>query len=132
MLNLVVRKKYFDAIWAGQKTIECRLNSAKYKDLKPGMFINFTVADSNKTAIANIVAINTYPDFKTMLLAEGLENALPGVKTLEEGVKIYEAFPDYKKNIKKVGAIAIRIKLCSAAELKKLKEESAKNKFSRE
>jgi len=126
MLNLVVRKKYFDAIWAGQKTVEARLNSEKYKDLKAGMPIQFTVLDSNRIAICIIETINTYPDFKTMLISEGLENALPGIKTLEEGVKIYEAFPDYKKNVKKTGVLAIKIRMCSAAELRKIKEELTK------
>lgn len=128
MLDLAVRNKYFDAIWTGKKTVECRLNSAKYKDLAPGMKINFTVADTHKSAIATILAINTYPDFKSMLLAQGLENALPGVKTMQEGVKIYESFPKYKKNVKTTGVIAISFKLCSSADItayfKQLKQEN--------
>lgn len=123
MIELSVRKKYFDAIWIGQKTVECRLNSEKFKDFKPGMIINFTVVDTNKIAVCTIETINVYPDFKSMLIAEGIEKALPGVTDLAEGVKIYHAFPDYKKKVKKMGAIAIRFSLCSYAQIKKLSQE---------
>jgi ASC-1-like (ASCH) protein len=112
MIDLLVDKKYFDAIMAGTKTAEGRINSPNFKALKPGMPIAFTCAsNSNKKVICEIIAINSYPDFKTMLKKEGLSNMLPGIKDLEIGVSIYESFHGYKQAVKKDGAIAIRIKL---------------------
>ena len=111
MIDLLVDKKYFEAILAGTKTAEGRLNSPKFKLLKPGMPINFTCANNHsKKIICEIIAINIYPDFKVMLQKEGLANMLPGIKDLDVGVSIYESFHGYKQAVKKDGAIAIRIK----------------------
>jgi ASC-1-like (ASCH) protein len=110
-LDLSVNKKYFDAICAGSKTAEGRINSPKFRELKPGMEIIFTCAeDYSKKIVCQIIAINTYPDFKTMLKKEGLTNMLPGIKDLAVGVAIYEGFHGYKQAVKKDGAVAIRIK----------------------
>jgi len=113
MLNLSLRRKYFDAIKAGAKRVEGRLNSSKFKDLKPGMQISFTAADTNEVMICIVEVLNIYPSFKGMLQGEGVENMLPGIKNLEEGIAIYESFPGYKEEVKKNGALAIRIKVCS-------------------
>lgn len=112
MIDLLVDKKYFDAILAGTKTAEGRINSPKFKELKAGMSIGFTCADNySKKITCTIVAVNTYPDFKTMLKKEGLGSMLPGIKDLDIGVSIYEGFHGYKQAVKKDGAVAIRIKL---------------------
>lgn len=110
MLDLSVQKKYFDAINAGIKTVEGRVNSNNFKDLKPGMPITFTCSDDySKKINCTVQAINVYPDFKTMLKKEGLQNMLPGIKSIEIGVGIYESFHGYKDAVKKYGAVAIRI-----------------------
>ena len=110
-MDLLVDKKYFDAIVAGVKTCEGRINSPKFKELKVGMQICFTCSDNySKKIICEIIAINTYPDFKTMLKKEGLQSMLPGIKDLDVGVSIYESFHGYKQAVKKDGAVAIRIK----------------------
>lgn len=110
MLDLAIQKKYFDAINAGLKTAEGRINSAKFKDLKIGAQIIFTCAeDYSKKIICTVQAINVYPDFKTMLQKEGLQNMLPGIKNIAVGISIYESFHGYKEAVKKYGAAAIRI-----------------------
>lgn len=112
MLDLLVDKKYFEAIATGTKTSEGRINSPKFKELKAGMQICFTCAsDYSKKLICEITAVNSYPDFKTMLKKEVLGNMLPGIKDLDVGVSIYESFHGYKQAVKKDGAVAIRIKL---------------------
>lgn len=112
MLDLAVNKKYFDAIKAGLKTAEGRINSAKFKELKPGEQVCFTCSDNySLKLICQVISINTYPDFKTMLKKEGLANMLPGIKDLDIGIGIYESFHGYKDAVKKYGAVAIRIKL---------------------
>lgn len=113
MLNLSLQRKYFDAIKAGTKTVEGRLNNSKFKDLKPGMQMSFTAADTKELIICTVKELNIYPSFKDMLEGEGVENMLPGVKDLEEGIKIYEGFPGYKEEVNKNGALAIRIKVYS-------------------
>ena len=48
-----------------------------------------------------------YPDVTSMLVSEGLRNVLPGVKTIEEGVRVYHSLPDYAERIEKNGIHAI-------------------------
>lgn len=113
MLTLSLHKTYFDAIKIGLKTVEGRLNTPKFKNLEPNMQIIFKSTESNEDLICNIEAIILYPDFNIMLEKEGLEKMLPGVKTIEEGNNIYESFPGYKDEVKKIGALAIRLKVLS-------------------
>ena len=111
MLTLSLKKKYFDAIKAGIKTVEGRLNSPKFKDLKPGMNIVFKSTDSDEDLTCKVESLNVYPNFEIMLQKEGLEKMLPGIKTIEEGNTIYESFPGYKDKVKEIGALAIRLKI---------------------
>lgn len=109
MLKLSLQQQYFDAIKSGHKTVEGRLNKEKYQKLVVGENIQFE-SPSNDKLICVIVGITTYSDFTAMLLAEGIQNMLPGVATVQEGVKIYESFPGYKQEVQKVGALALKIR----------------------
>ena len=109
MLDLVVQQIYFNAIQAGLKTVEGRLGSPKLKKLKAGDTISFTCHKTNEKIWCTIIALNTYSDFKEMLIGEGLAQMLPGIKTIAAGVAIYESFPNYKEMVKTVGALAIKI-----------------------
>lgn len=110
MLILIVKQKYFDAIKAGLKVVEGRLNGSKFKDLKAGDPITFTCHETNEKVSCTVTALNIYPNFETMLVGEGLDNMLPGIIDLAEGVAIYENFPGYQDGVKELGALAIRIK----------------------
>lgn len=46
-----------------------------------------------------------------MLENEGLDQALPGINTIQEGVEIYNNLEGYKEKIAKYGIYAIKIKL---------------------
>lgn len=109
MLQLSLKQNYFDAINSGIKTVEGRLNGHKFKDLRPGMQIIFSSVDTDETIICAVASIHVYATFKDMLIDQGLENMLPGVTSLEQGVDLYESFEGYRDGVKKVGAVAIVI-----------------------
>lgn len=109
MLNLSLQLKYFDAIKAGFKIAEGRPNSPKFKDLHAGDQISFTCVTTNEIIICTVQAIKIYSNFYEMLYAQGMQNMLPGVATIEDGVAVYEGFSGYKEKVKKDGAIAIEI-----------------------
>ena len=46
-----------------------------------------------------------------MLINEGLEKCLPGVSTIQKGVELYYTFPNYRELERRVGVIALRIKI---------------------
>ena len=112
MLNLSLQQKYFDAIKAGLKIAEGRPHSPKFKDLHPGDMISFTCMTTNEVIVCTVQAITLYQNFYEMLQAQGVQNMLPGVATIEDGVAVYENFPLYKEKVLDGGAIAIEIKIC--------------------
>jgi len=109
MLNLSLKHEYFDAIQSGLKTVEGRINSSKFKDLKIEDLISFASTRTNETIICIVIDIKTYSNFEDMIQQEGINKILPGIPSISEGVSIYESFPGYSDNVKKIGAIAIRI-----------------------
>lgn len=109
MLTLSLQQHYFNAIKQGSKTVEGRLNSSKFHDLKPGMSIQFKCGSTDQIIMCTVASMHVYADFKDMLLHEGLENMLPGVTSLEKGVNLYKSFPGYRDGVKKFGALAIVI-----------------------
>lgn len=110
MVNLSLQQEYFNAIRLGLKTVEGRLNSPKFNDLKVGMNINFTCMITHELIVCSVQAINIYANFKDMLTTEGLKNMLPKITSINEGVTLYESFPGYREGVKKLGALAIKIK----------------------
>ena len=111
MLNLTLNKQYFDAIKAGIKTVEGRLNKPKFHTLKPGDPLTFTCKETGEVLSCTVTTLHTYPTFETMLQSEGLTNMLPWAKNIQEGVAVYESFPGFKEEVKEVGALAIGVKV---------------------
>jgi ASC-1-like (ASCH) protein len=109
MISLFLLHQYFELIRLGLKTVEGRIDTKKFEVLQPGDKISFTSTQTQDTLICIVKYIHRYNDFESMLIHEGIENMLPGVKDLKEGVAIYESLPEYKEKVKKIGAVAIKI-----------------------
>ena len=89
---------HFEHIFEKKKTVEGRLNKGDFAKMKIDDIIEFTNNEfgyERKFEI-KIKKINYYNNFTTYLENEGLERCLPGVNTLEEGLKIYYKY--YTKN----------------------------------
>lgn len=110
--EFTLQKQYIDLIKAGQKTIEGRINSGEFQKLKIGNKVKFYEAKNPKNyVICEIIGINSYSNFREMLENEGVENMLPGITDLNEGVQIYEKISGYKERCQKNGCLGIRIKI---------------------
>lgn len=72
---------------SGMKTVEGRLNRGKFAKMKKGQTI--IINNVYKTKIAKIAK---YKTFKEMLEKETLQAVLPGLYSLDNGVKIYREF----------------------------------------
>lgn len=77
----------FDLIRSGVKTVEGRKNSEKYQKYKKGDTLIFICGD--EMLKTEITYVNKYKTVEDYLREETLEKALPCVKTIKEGVKIY-------------------------------------------
>jgi ASC-1-like (ASCH) protein len=104
---------WYGYIASGKKKIEGRLFDGDWKTLQPDDNIKWYIIRDGftYTHVSKIKEIKRYKTFKEMLEVEGLENVLPGVKTIEEGVSIYYSFPGFKEKEKnpKIGVIAIHL-----------------------
>lgn len=92
----------------GQKPVEGRKNSKSFAQIKIGDQIEFYLGD--KSFVMQVVYINKYESVEEYLEKEGLNRALPGVKTIEEGLKIYHQW-NSPSLIKDLGFLGIGVKL---------------------
>ncbi|RJQ17022.1 hypothetical protein C4573_03100 [Candidatus Woesearchaeota archaeon] len=118
--ELWVALQWYDAISSGEKTIEGRVSdpekpSKNYKTMSIGDIGVFRAVDEhykllNMSALRfSIDAIRHYGTVEAMLECEGLQNVLPGVPSIADGVAVYHAFPGYLERIQKFGIYAIEI-----------------------
>ncbi|CAD5245357.1 ASCH domain-containing protein [Thermococcus camini] len=98
-----LQEEYLKAIAEGRKRIEGRLYDEKRQAIRPGDEIVF----ENKL-VCVVKDVRVYSSFREMLEKEGIENVLPGVGSVEEGVKVYRRFYSDEKE-KKYGVAAIEV-----------------------
>jgi len=85
----------FDYIKSGVKTVEGRKNSPTYQEYNEGDYLNFVCEKQKLMTI--ITYINKYETVEDYLNKETLKKALPCVKTIEEGVEIYNKWTSQKE-----------------------------------
>jgi ASC-1-like (ASCH) protein len=107
--QLPLKYKYFKLIQEGKKTIEGRIYSGPTRDLRCGDRLTFI--NQNEKARCEVVAIHVYNTFREMFSKENMQKLLPGVRTIEEGVRLYESLPGYPERVKRYGVAAIHIRL---------------------
>lgn len=103
----------FDLIASKQKTIEGRKNSPTYQAYKAGDYLNLINSDG-RTLMTLITHINKYSDVEEYLKTETLKKALPCVKTIHDGVNMYNKWttPAEREMLRKkygYGFLAIHI-----------------------
>ena len=103
---------WFTLIKIKIKSVEGRLNKGDFNEMSIGDFITFTnneLGFERKFTI-EIKDIVYYDNFKDYLEKEILENCLPGIDTIEDGLNVYYKY--YKKTDElkyKIKAFTFRI-----------------------
>lgn len=115
--ELNVSDPWFGAIKRGEKTVEGRLASGRFLDMKEGTPLTINRSKQEKdnespTATSTVYAIVTrvvyYKSIRMYLEQEGLARTLPGVRRIEDGVAIYRQFySTEKENTHGIAAIHI-------------------------
>ncbi|XP_073116270.1 uncharacterized protein [Elaeis guineensis] len=101
--ELHVQEPFFSQLRAGLKTVEGRCATGDYNRITPGSLLLF-----NTCLLLEVQDVRGYSSFSEMLQVETLARVLPGVKTIEEGVKIYRKFYTEEKE-KSNGVLAIAV-----------------------
>jgi len=115
MHKITVDIHWFELIAAGIKTIEGRLANPKFGvdkwQIGDTILINIStrnlynptaselVINTNKSMIATITSMKKYPNLADYL-NNHLYEALPGIETVEEGIKIYRKYIGPESEIK--------------------------------
>jgi ASC-1-like (ASCH) protein len=108
-----VQEPWFSHIKEGRKTVEGRLNKGRFSNLRAGDIVTWINNDNNTRRMfkTRIVYIKKYNTFSRMIEVEGLEKVLPGIETIDKGVKdIYRKFYSEKKE-DTYGVLAIKVEL---------------------
>jgi ASC-1-like (ASCH) protein len=105
MHKIACAEPWFGKICNSQKRIDGR-SGPKYDTIRVGDKISFDC--KLKSVLCKVTRVTRYPSFYHLLMTEGLDNVLPGIKTIEEGLKIYKRF--YSEEFERQhGVIAIEI-----------------------
>jgi len=103
--NLRIQPQWEDLIRSGDKTVEGRVNEGVATTIKKG-----SVLLLGKTLV-KVTNVNRYSDFEAMLRDVGVQNALPNVKNLAAGVRVYHGFKNYEKKARQFGVLCFSLQL---------------------
>ena len=104
-----VQERYFDAIAAGTKTWEGRINHGRFAGIRVGDKLVFcTNGKPGQTVTKFVGRIETSSSFSDMLQGK-VSLFLPGTTTLEDGVQIYNSIPGYRKKVSEHGTTAFAL-----------------------
>ena len=90
-IQIECRDPWFSFISNGIKTIEGRRFS-KWSHLKAGDLLLIHLPDFSRSIEKRIDHIKVYPTLKDYVSSEPLQVILPGIKTVEDGIKVYTQF----------------------------------------
>ena len=104
-----VSEPWFALISLGLKTVEGRKNKGRFNEMKVGDTIKWINNDFGERSVLTKVSAKTeYSTFQEYLEEEGLENCLPSIKTIDEGLSVYFKYFT-KKDEETYGVVAIRL-----------------------
>ena len=92
--NWRIKRKYYNLINEGVKTIEVRVGYSSIKRVKKGDTITFKDYSDTKF---KVVRVSRYSSFKQMLNSEDSSKAIPGVSK-QQALRMYQKiYPKYKE-----------------------------------
>ena len=98
----------FDFLMSGEKKIETRAATVRYKDIKKGDVLVFVCG--GRKFEKKIKNIKLFGGIGQMLKVYKVKDIMPNLNSLADLEKAYYSFPGYKEKIKKFGLIAVVVK----------------------
>ncbi len=109
--ELHVSEPWFTLILLGLKTIEGRKNKGIFKTMNIDDVIEWKNDDFiDRRVKTRVVRKAVYDTFENYLNSEGLQNCLPGIYTIEDGVKVYYKYFT-KEDEQTYGVVALELRL---------------------
>lgn len=96
MYTMRIKRPYYDAIMAGQKTLEVRVGYDTIKRYQAGEILKLETSEASGNI--KIKAVRTYTSFEDMLAAEGWQKIAPDAGDTETALRIIrEIYPAEKE-----------------------------------
>lgn len=115
MITMNLDKIYFDYIKNKIKKYEIRVYDPKRQKIKLLEEVIFFDRGSKRKFKAIITELAWFPNFEEAIEPVGIKKVLPNANSLDDGIKIYEAFPhdegNYKKGANKYGVLRMKFKI---------------------
>lgn len=97
----------FDDVKRGNKTIETRAATSKFRHLQKG---DILVLKCGKESLEKRVQKSSiFPSLNELFREFDYRKISPKVSSMEEAKQVYSAFPRYQKKIAKYGIIALEL-----------------------
>jgi len=100
-------KIFFDVLKSGEKTIETRAATSKYRKIKKGDTLRFTCGDEFLEKRVNKVTL--FKDIDSLIKKLDLKRIMPQVSSIKEAKEIWRSFRNYEEEIKKYGIVAFEL-----------------------
>lgn len=101
--------KWWQLVCDRKKIIEGRINRDHHASVIAGDTFEIENIDTGFVVHGIVMRTVKYPSFRKMLTYEGIENVLPGIQDLDEGVNVYYSIDGYKEQESKHGVVAIEL-----------------------
>ena len=110
--TMTLDTQHFDNVVSNRKIYELRIFDKKRREISLGNEIKFTKKNSDESVTKTIDKILLFDSFKDALTTINLDELLPGVGSLTEGIRLYENIPhstgSYKEASKKFGLVMFK------------------------
>lgn len=108
-----LKEPWFSLVADGKKIIEGRPYRGKWAQMKSGDIIQIENSESKQKASFKVSVVRTtrYANFHEMLMRESLSQVLPGIKSVDKGVEVYNKIYTDQTEIAEKGVVAISISL---------------------
>ncbi len=101
---------WYNLIKEGKKTVEGRPKRNTFAQMKIGQVVKFFNKELNESFCVKIVGISEHKTFEDMIRSNGIDNVLPGIRNIDEGVQVYMQY--YNKEIEsEFGVVGIRVQI---------------------
>lgn len=104
----VVNRDIFNAVKSGQKKIETRVATDKYRAIKVGAKV--TLICGGKKIIKQVSKVEIFKSISAVLKKYKPEEINPKTHTAHEARDMWYSFPGYKEKIRQCGLIVIHLK----------------------
>jgi ASC-1-like (ASCH) protein len=103
-----VDKTFFEVLKSGEKTIETRAATNKYRKIKKGDILKFTCG--NEFLEKKVDKVTLFKNIDSLIERLDLKKIMPQVSSVKEAKEIWRSFHNYEEEIKKYGITAFELK----------------------